>query len=125
MGEGLSMEENEHIDNGKVLHKTKAKLKLSHGKPEEVNCLVTESQVVIEAEKPIKIPMSRIRECCTSFSTYKYLWVARVKEPLSGTAVLIFLDDTNKKHSLSLEMDVLDLRPLKEAIDEQINKNRD
>ena len=119
------MEENEHIDNEKVLHKTKAKLKLSHGKPEEVDCLVTESQVVIEAEKPIKIPVSRIRECCTSFSTYKYLWTARVREPLSGTAVLIFLDDTNKKHSLSLEMAVLDLRPLKEAIDEQINKNRD
>ena len=119
------MEENEHIDNEKVLYKTKAKLRLSHRKPEEVDCLVTESYVVIEAEKPIKIPVSRIRECCTSFSTYKYLWTARVREPLSGTAVLIFLDNTNKKHSLSLEMAVLDLRPLKEAIDEQINKNRE
>jgi len=88
------MEENEYKDNEKVLYKTRGKL--LGKKPEEADCFVTQSHVVIEAEEPIKIPVSHIQNFEFSYGTYP-----------SGTATLTFLDDLNKKHKLSLEMDAV------------------
>lgn len=56
------MEEVEYKDNEKVLCKTSVILSLSHKRPEEVDCFVTENHVVIDAHEPIKIPVSLVKD---------------------------------------------------------------
>lgn len=114
------MEETEYKDNEKVVYKTRAKLSLPNKKPEEVDCLVTEGHVVIEAEKPIKIPVSHIQDCRIMTQMPSASFSRMVQEPLSGTATLTFLDDLNKKRKLSLEMHAGDLYDFKVVIDKQI-----
>ncbi len=89
--------EGEYQGNEKVLFKTRGKLTLPSKKPEEADCFVTEGYVVIQAEDPIKIPLS----CIQNFE-FRYGEVYP-----SGTAILTFLDDLNKKHKLSLEVDAV------------------
>lgn len=55
------MEETEYKDNEKVLYKTKGKLQLPDNKSEDVDCFVTEGHVVIDAEEPIKIPITHVK----------------------------------------------------------------
>ena len=111
------MEETEYKDNEKVLFKAKGKLSLPHKKPEHVDCFVTEGHVVIEAEEPIKIPASRIKECQITIDS---LGLSSSSPPgsFSGTARLWFLDDENKKHELSLEMAASELGYFKHATEE-------
>ena len=110
------MEETEYKDNEKVLFKAKGKLSLPHKKLEDVECFVTEGHVVIEAEEPIKIPASRIKDCQISIDSLG-LSISG-PESFSGTARLRFLDDENKKHELSLEMAAGDLGYFKRAAKE-------
>jgi len=52
------MEEAEYINGEKVLYKTKCKLGgFLQTKLEEVDCLVTENHVMIQAQEPMKIPL--------------------------------------------------------------------
>ena len=90
------MEENEYKNNEKVLYKTRGKLILPGKEPEEVDCFVTESYVIIDVEGAIKIPLSCIQDCDLSYDLsggYK-----------SGTAKLTFADGLNEKHELSLKI---------------------
>jgi hypothetical protein len=87
------VETNEYKENEKVVYKTIGKLSLQHKKPEEVGCLVTQEHVVIEAEQPIKIPLSRIKHCDTAMGSISVSYSTLPQEPLSGTATLTFLDD--------------------------------
>jgi hypothetical protein len=111
------MEEIEYKDNEKVLFKAKGKLSLPHKKPEHVDCFVTEGHVVIEAEEPIKIPASRIKDCQVNIDS---LGLSSISHPgsLSGTVRLWYLDDENKKHELSLEMAASELGYFKCAAEE-------
>ena len=111
------MEETEYRDNEQVLYRTTVKLKLPHKTPEEVNCFVTEDHVLIEAEEPIKIPLSLIQD----ISVYAYP-SDQAQEPSYGTATLTFLDDQNKKRKLSLETTAGSLAYFKETINETIRK---
>ncbi len=111
------MEETEYKDNEKVLFKAKGKLSLPHKKPEHVDCFVTEGHVVIEAEEPIKIPASRIKDCQISIDSLGLTSISG-PESFSGTTRLRFLDDENKKHELSLEMAARELGYFKIAAEE-------
>ena len=117
------MEETEYKDNEKVLFKAKGKLSLPHKKLEDVECFVTEGHVVIEAEEPIKIPASRIKECQITIDS---LGLSSSSHPgsFSGTARLWFLDDENKKHELSLEMAARELGYFKHAAEEAYERAR-
>ena len=59
------MEEIEYKDNAKVLFKIRAKLRLENREAEEVECFVTDSHVIIEAEERIKIPLLYVKYCRT------------------------------------------------------------
>ena len=114
------MEEAEYKNNDKVLFKTKAKLSLPHKKPEEVECYVTRDHVVIEAEDPIKIPLSLIKGCDVfKWSPNAYTPSQEPPNDVSDTVTLTFQDDLNKKLKLSLKMAALDSFHLKEEIDER------
>jgi len=113
------MEENEYKDNEKVLYRTRCKLSLPRKKPEEVDCLVTEGHVVIEAEEPIKIPVSHIKDCSIAIASLPAPYSTLPQEPFPGTATLRYSDDLNKKHSLTLEMATGELSYFKQAIDKQ------
>jgi len=112
------MEKNEYIDNEKVLYKTRGNLVPPYYpryNPQEFDCLVTEGHVLIEAEEPIKIPLSRIKDCSASEFT--------ALERFSGRATLItapFLDDLNKESKLTLEIPAEHGRYFKHAICKQI-----
>ena len=114
------MEETEYKDNEKVLFKAKGKLSLPHKKLEDVECFVTEGHVVIEAEEPIKIPASRIKDCQIIIDA---LGLSSTGS-FSGTARLQYLDDENKKHALSLEMAGRDLGYFKHAAEEAYERAR-
>jgi hypothetical protein len=109
------MEESESTDSEKVLFKTKGKLSL-----EEVYCFVTEGYVVIEAQKPIRIPISHIKDCNTYAGDISGTSSVQAPQPFSGTATLTFLDDLGQKHKLPLEMAIGELAPFKQAIDRQM-----
>jgi hypothetical protein len=86
----------EYKDNEKVLFHNMSELVMPNREPKKAECFVTEKQIVIETEEPIKIPLSKILECDLSYDFsmgYK-----------SGTAQLTFRDDLNNKHELSLIM---------------------
>ena len=117
------MGENEYKDNEKVLYETKGKLTLPHKKPEEVNLFATEDHLVIEAEEPIKILLSRIKDCNVAIEYPSFYYSTESKEPLSGTLTLTFLDDVEKKKKLSLEMHIGSLHLFKESINEQTAKH--
>ncbi len=114
------MEEIEYKDNEKVIFKAKGKLSLPHKKLEDVECFVTEGHVVIEAEEPIKIPASRIKDCQITVDSLD------LSSPgsFSGTARLWFLDDENKKHELSLEMAASEVGYFKLAAEEAYERAR-
>jgi len=100
----------------KVMDKNKGK---TH---EETNCILTENHLIIEAELPIKIPVTRID------SWERHHWRPQVsgipltkqettadrlydsEEKRLGTITLTFYNDLNRKQQLSLEMDDLDLQ---------------
>ena len=96
------MDEIEYKDNEKVLYKTKAKLSLPHKEPEEVNCFVTEGNLVIEAEEPIKIPLLRIRRHQVAYETYETPPQTATAE-LLGSMKLTYLDELNQKQKVSFE----------------------
>lgn len=98
------MAENEYRDGEKVLYQTRGKLSLPHKEPEEVDCFVTEGHVVIEAEEPIKIPVSLIRVCDRSIPEYHLAYSGERTEPLYDTVTLVFLDELDKKRKLLLTM---------------------
>jgi len=95
------MEKNEYIDNEKVLYKMRGKLSLSHKEPEEDNCLVTENHVVVILEEPIKIHLSRVKDCQVGVDSLAITY-SQTGDPWSGTMELTFLDEQRKKRRLSL-----------------------
>ena len=113
------MDENEHKDNEKVLYKTCGKLHLTHNQFEEVDCLVTESHVIIDNNEQIKIPVVRIENFYIRISS-SATYTTRAREPFTSTATLIYLDDLQKKHKLSLEMQVADMDRFKLEIDKHL-----
>jgi hypothetical protein len=100
------MEEVEYKDNEKVLEKTTVKLKLPQKESEDVECFVTRKQVIIEAEEPIKIPVSQIKDCQVvhNYPSNLASYDPVQNPPLSGTATLTFFDDLNQKRKLTLEV---------------------
>jgi hypothetical protein len=74
------MDENEHKDKEKVLYKTSGKLHLTHNKSEEVDCLVTESHVIIDNDEQIMIPVARIEDFYTRISSSP-IYATRAREP--------------------------------------------
>lgn len=115
------MQENEYRENEKVLYKTRVKLSLQHKEPEEVECFVTEGHVVIEAKEPIKVPLSRIKDCQVS-TEWSPVLPTRAQQPLTGTMTLTFLDDLEKKRKISFEAVAGDLYSLKGTVNAQIAK---
>jgi hypothetical protein len=113
------MDENEHKDNEKVLYKTSGKLHLTHNQFEEVDCLITESHVIIDNNEEIKIPVVRIEDFYIRISS-SAIYVTRAREPFTSTATLIYIDDLQKKHKLSLEMQVADMDRFKLEIDKHL-----
>jgi len=110
----------EYRDTEKVLYKTKAKISVPNKESEEVECFITESSLVVEAEEPIKIPLSRIKDCDIARTLPLVPVFPPVQEPLFCTATLTFLDDLNKEHKLPLEMDLRDGRHFYQAIQRQM-----
>ena len=87
------MEEQEYKFTAKVQDKAKGKV------TEEVNCVLTKSDLVIEAEQPMRIPIARIHDRQLSVGAE---YGAQVRPP--GTMTLTYFDDQNRKQQLSLEM---------------------
>lgn len=110
------MEETEYKDDAKVLYKTRCKVSLPDKQPEEADCLVTETHLVIEVEEPIQIHGLRIKDCDKLISFPGEYPPHDQKSP-SGTATLVYFDDQNKKCKLSLEMVVEDCESFKQAIE--------
>jgi len=98
------MEQNEYKDNEKVLYKTKGKLILPHKKPEEADCFLTDRNIVIEAEQPIRIAVARIADCALGVEQPTGYGAARGEAKPMGTVTLTYFDDLNQKQRLSLEM---------------------
>lgn len=113
------MEETEYKDNEKVLDEYKVKLK---DKPEEVDCIVTKSHLVIEAEEPIKLPFSHIVDCDVQYSLPSITYKSQPSKPPSGTATLTYRDELNKKNKLSLEMSAGSLHLFRQSINKQKDK---
>jgi len=116
------MEEKEYKFTAKVLDETKGKVSPSGRAPEEVNCLLTKNDLVIDTEQPIRIPVARIHN--SKFISHELVGVADVslgKQPTRGpeygaevkplgTLKLTYFDDLNHKHRLSLKMAADDAR---------------
>jgi len=117
------MEEAEYRDNEKVLYRTKVKLSIPKKEDEEVDCLVTEGHVFIEAGESIEIPLLRIKDMFVHFNASSYLSV-ETREHLASGVTLTFLDDSNKKHRLSLETIGSHPTSLNEAIKEAKGKQK-
>jgi len=96
------MEENEYINNEKVLYKTRGKFSLPNKEPEEVDYVVTEGHVVIEAQEQIKIPLLRIRSHQVAYESYETPPQTATAERL-GSIRLTYLDNLNQKQKVSLE----------------------
>lgn len=102
------MEEKEHRFTATVLDKPKGKVTPSDKVPEGANCLLTENELVIETDPPIRIPVARIRDCQV---IYEHLaapdYVLASKQPTAqplGTLRLKYVDELDQKHRLSLKM---------------------
>lgn len=98
------MEQDEYKNGEKVLYKTKGKLSLPHKKPEEADCFLTDRNIVIEAEQPIRIAVARIADCALGVEQPTRYGAARGKAKPMGTVTLTYFDDLNRKQRLSLEM---------------------
>ena len=110
------MGEDEYKDNEKVLCKGKVMLSRSGKEPIEVDCFVTWGHVVIEAEEPIKIPVSQIQ----GWDEYTDLPTLLTQaQRLRATATLRFLDDQDKERKLLLEMAASDIASFSGALREQ------
>jgi len=114
------MEENEHKDNEKVLDKFEVKL---NGKTEEVDCIVTESHLVIEAEEVMRLPFSHIVNCDVQYSLPSIAYPNQPLKQHSGTAKLTYLNEFNNRQKLSLEMSIESLYLFKVSINNQIAKH--
>lgn len=93
--------EDEYKDNEKVLYKTKCKLRFPHQKTEEVDCLITENNIVIEAEEPIKVPSDRVEDCFWHAATDQIV-LAR-GQPFACVVTLRYKDASGDSQTLELE----------------------
>jgi len=119
-GGGGGVEENEYKDDEKVLDKFIVKL---NGKTEEVDCIVTESHLVIEAEEVMRLPFSHIVNCDVQYSLPSIEYPGQPLKQHSGTVRLTYLDELNNKQKLSLEMSIGSPYLFKESISRQIAKH--
>jgi len=114
------MEENEYKDNEKVLYKTKGALRLPHKEPEEVDCFITENHVVIDAQEPVKIPVSLVKDC--HIADY-YPTLVRdaatglVQDAATGTVTLRYQDNSGRNQKAKLEVTVYDATMLRNAFE--------
>ena len=97
----------EYRDTEKVLYKTKAKISVPNKESEEVECFITESNLVIEAEQPMKIPLNQIK-------------MRLIKE--SNTMTLVYVDHLDKYRELSLEIPLGDATPFNEVLSKATDK---
>jgi len=114
------MEEDEIIDSEQVLEKYTVKL---NDKSEELECIITKSHLVIEAEEVIRLPFSHIVNRDVQYLLPSITYLSQPLKQHSGTVTLTYLDELNKKQKLSLEMPIGSLYQFKESINEQIAKN--
>ena len=99
----------------KVLFKTRGIVTLSSRELREADYFVTEGNVVIEAEETIKIPLSHIQNLKLSEGGVFLL---------RSTVLLTFLDEKNKKHNISLEMDTVAYSNFITALEGKYGKNQ-
>lgn len=110
------MEAEEYKNNEKVLDKYKVKLK---DETEEVDCIVTEDQLVIYAEEAIRLPLSHIVNCDVNYPLPSVMYSNQPSKQRSGTATLTYHDELNKKQKLSLEMSAGSITLFKQSIIKQ------
>ena len=109
------MEDTEYKDGEKVLFRAKCRLNLQGKELEEIDCLVTENQVVIEGEEPIRIPVLYITNHRIDYST--------TPQTLGLVNLTIaFLDRQKKKRNLSLEMTSTDADSLYSLLEQETRK---
>jgi hypothetical protein len=109
----------------KILDRFKIKLDAHGEEHEQVNCVVTETDVVLELQPSIKIPISSIKRCEISYYIPSYYsYPPQVQKPLSDDATLTFLDDLNKKHQLKFKLIGGGGHTLKQLIDKQIAEQK-
>jgi len=116
------MEEAEYKDNEKVLEKYTVKF---NDKSEELECIITNSHLVIEAEETIRIPFSHIIDC--EFDRPIISGIGHSSQPQKlplGTATLRYFDELNNEKKLSLKMSAKRLPLFKESINKQITEQQ-
>ena len=86
------MNENKYKNDESVTDSTECKLKLPNEEPKEAACSITESNLVIESQPSITIPLYRIK-------------VHRLLGFPSGDLEIVYRDDMDKDHKFSLEME--------------------
>ena len=96
------MEDVEYKDDKMELEKYTVKF---NDKSDELECIITKSHLVIEAEKAIRIPFSQI--IGSEFDRPIISGIGYSSQPQKlpfGTATLRYLDELNNEKELSLQM---------------------
>jgi hypothetical protein len=113
----------EYKDNEKVLYRTRCKLNPEKKESEEVDCFVTENSVMIDAEKPIQIPLSHIKSCTDSSKPPYVAYTLSSSHPqvlIPGEVKLDYTDELKKFCILDLEMPLANVNRFKRVVDMQI-----
>jgi len=97
------MEDTKYKDNERVLYKIAGKLSISKKEPQEVNCLVTENNLVIEGQETKKIPLLRIKNHQVNYESYETPPQTVTAEERLGSVTLTYLDELNQKQRFSFK----------------------
>ena len=118
------MEDAQYKNSEKVLETYIVKL---NDKSEELECIITESHLVIEAEDAIRIPFSRIYDCDIYYPMVSDIGYSssQPSESLLGTATLKYLDEVNKEKKLTLQMSAGSLSLFRQTLYRQMDKYED
>ena len=98
------MQQWEYRDNKKILDRFKVKVEAAVEEHKQVECTVTESDVVMDLKHPIEIPITCIKRCDIYHTFPSYSYPPRVQEPLSDDATLTYLDNLKRKHKVKFKI---------------------